>query len=183
MQDPTRYSISDDVTPQSYAHAYLLILLHLNTELIKNMSPCPHMTQESHRHRQQTSCKSNPSKSLKHQETRRGCVLWWRCCITPDVQCIQAPPPPYLPPTHMLVVPDLPDTVNTLSTTTRRDGWGGGGSCITPRFTVCTLPPPPILSLYSSLQTPHMLGVLDLPDTIIAQALGVRIGVEGIYST
>ena len=30
----SRYSISDDVNPQSYAHAYPLILLHLNTELI-----------------------------------------------------------------------------------------------------------------------------------------------------
>ena len=30
----SRAPISDDVNPQSYAHAYLLILLHLNTELI-----------------------------------------------------------------------------------------------------------------------------------------------------
>ena len=30
----SRYSISNDVNPQSYAHAYPLILLHLNTELI-----------------------------------------------------------------------------------------------------------------------------------------------------
>ena len=38
-KDPTRWNysrapISDDVNPQSYAHAHLLILLHLNTELI-----------------------------------------------------------------------------------------------------------------------------------------------------
>ena len=32
---PSRYFISDDVTPQSYAHAYPLILLHLKTELIR----------------------------------------------------------------------------------------------------------------------------------------------------
>ena len=30
----SRAPISDDVNPQSYAHAYPLILLHLNTELI-----------------------------------------------------------------------------------------------------------------------------------------------------
>ena len=38
-KDPTQWNysrapISDDVNPQSYAHAYPLILLHLNTELI-----------------------------------------------------------------------------------------------------------------------------------------------------
>ena len=34
-------NISDDVSPQSYAQAYLLILLYLNTELIKPMASSP----------------------------------------------------------------------------------------------------------------------------------------------
>ena len=35
------FNISDDLSPQSYAQAYLLILLHVNTELIKPMSSSP----------------------------------------------------------------------------------------------------------------------------------------------
>ena len=36
VRDLHRVLVSNDVNPQSYAHAYLLILLHLNTELTKN---------------------------------------------------------------------------------------------------------------------------------------------------
>ena len=36
MRDLLRVLVSNDVSPQSYAHAYLLILLHLNTELTKH---------------------------------------------------------------------------------------------------------------------------------------------------
>ena len=39
-QAPSRYFISDDETPQSNAHAYPLILLHLNSELISNCLIC-----------------------------------------------------------------------------------------------------------------------------------------------